>query len=312
LDSDIENGTANDFIIEDGVLIHYNGTDSVVTVPDGVNAIGENAFHTNLFVTKIILPDTVLCINKCAFFNCRYLREIIMQEGLLFIGAEAMCGCTALKNISIPDSVLKIGKCAFQYCHSLGHIKLPPNLLYLGDYAFASCSSIKIISIPASVKHLGMCTFAFCSGLIKLILPEELDEAPFLSLFGCDQICRIVLTGKKADIVNKAHRYCFDYLIHKKAEGDTIAHNLVELNALTHEDKDDYPYPGTCYHTIFRARYTEALEYLIIQPLMITQLAENKALSGDEADFLLHNEKTSIECRTILMEYLFSLHENPD
>ena len=35
----------NDFVIENGVLKKYKGKDPVVTVPDGVTSIGDEAFE---------------------------------------------------------------------------------------------------------------------------------------------------------------------------------------------------------------------------------------------------------------------------
>lgn len=36
-----------EFVIEDGVLIQYNGNSSDVTIPDGVTKIGDEAFYRN-------------------------------------------------------------------------------------------------------------------------------------------------------------------------------------------------------------------------------------------------------------------------
>ena len=36
-----------EFVIKKGVLVEYNGTDEVVTVPEGVRVIGESVFQPN-------------------------------------------------------------------------------------------------------------------------------------------------------------------------------------------------------------------------------------------------------------------------
>jgi len=307
LKSDIKNGTADDFIIEDGVLISYNGKDNIVTVPDGVNTIGENAFQGNPHIRRVILPPTVMRIEKSAFEGCRYLSSILLPPSLTIIEDGAFRGCSILKSVSIPGSVLKIGDFAFHSCNCLEFVKFHPGLQSIGNYAFAFCMNIRSMFIPASVKFIGMAAFVCCSRLIWLNLPEELNKTPFLSLSGCDRICKVKLTGEKADIVNKARGRCLDSLIKKQEEGDTPALNLLELNTLPCEYKGKPLHSKFCYHNLFRDRYTEAFDYLVSQPSIMTELTEKKVLSRSEADFLLHNEKTSIECRAILMEYLLGI-----
>ena len=43
----------SDFTISNGVLTAYTGTDSVVTLPTGVTAIGEGAFAGNTTITEV-------------------------------------------------------------------------------------------------------------------------------------------------------------------------------------------------------------------------------------------------------------------
>ena len=47
----------NDFVIEDGVLVRYNG--SKVVIPDGVTKIDDEAFHECKTVTGIAIPSSV-------------------------------------------------------------------------------------------------------------------------------------------------------------------------------------------------------------------------------------------------------------
>ena len=44
------------FVIENGVLLEYNGTDEIVTVPIGVTEIGEACFRGKSFIKEIRLP----------------------------------------------------------------------------------------------------------------------------------------------------------------------------------------------------------------------------------------------------------------
>ena len=67
-----------EFVIKKGVLVEYNGTDEVVTVPEGVRVIGERVFQPNFEMDgelelerlkKVIIPETVWAIDKNAFFQ---------------------------------------------------------------------------------------------------------------------------------------------------------------------------------------------------------------------------------------------------
>ena len=65
-------GNASDFTIDDnGELLKYLGTDTTVTVPDGVEVIGSEAFHNQYIIQSgrtVILPDSVKKIRSDAFF----------------------------------------------------------------------------------------------------------------------------------------------------------------------------------------------------------------------------------------------------
>jgi hypothetical protein len=60
----------NDFVIEDGVLKKYNGSDEIVKIPDIVTSIGDNAFQDCTDLTIIEIPDSVTSIGDGAFNGC--------------------------------------------------------------------------------------------------------------------------------------------------------------------------------------------------------------------------------------------------
>ncbi|MBO4439581.1 MAG: leucine-rich repeat protein [Spirochaetaceae bacterium] len=69
---------AEEFEIECGVLKRYNGTDSAVTIPEGVTVIGVGAFsHSNCeSLTSVTIPGGVWYIGMVAFLDCTLLEEI--------------------------------------------------------------------------------------------------------------------------------------------------------------------------------------------------------------------------------------------
>lgn len=47
----------NDFVIEDGVLVKYNGKESRVVIPEGVRVIGTSAFYGNKTIKTIEIRE---------------------------------------------------------------------------------------------------------------------------------------------------------------------------------------------------------------------------------------------------------------
>ena len=70
------------FKIEDGVLLKYEGTDSVVVIPEEVEKIGERAFVGNKVITEVTMPDTIVSIGKDAFEECIKLKTVKFSEKL--------------------------------------------------------------------------------------------------------------------------------------------------------------------------------------------------------------------------------------
>ncbi len=89
-------------------LWNYTGTDTEVTVPDGIEAIG-GAFSYHYDLTKVTLPASVKRIEEGAFYNCYSLTEIGMCEGIEYIGSNAFNGCYNISEFRFPDSLIEIG-----------------------------------------------------------------------------------------------------------------------------------------------------------------------------------------------------------
>lgn len=152
-----------DFVVENGVLIKYNGSGGKVVIPSdlGITAIGNNVFKNNDSLTSIVIPSGVKTIGASAFEGCGNLVSITMPTGLTTIGDSAFAGDANydLNSIVVPEGVRSIGKHAFSGLHYLQSLTLPGTLEAIGDYAFAYSYGIPSIYVPASVTTIGAGAF---------------------------------------------------------------------------------------------------------------------------------------------------------
>ena len=80
--------TASDFIIENTCLIRYIGSGGDVVIPEGVTAIGDNAFEGCESLKSIAIPDSVTAIGAGAFEGCCSL-SIELQSRIKAIAPHA-------------------------------------------------------------------------------------------------------------------------------------------------------------------------------------------------------------------------------
>lgn len=108
--------SANDFIIENGVLKKYAGPGGDVVIPEGVTSIGSCAFDGCISLKNVTIPNSVTIIGDYAFYNCQFLESVTIPEGVTSIGEGAFYCCHRLTDLSIPENVTCIGNRAFGFC----------------------------------------------------------------------------------------------------------------------------------------------------------------------------------------------------
>ena len=133
-------------------VIAYWGENSEVTIPEGVQSIGDCAFWCCSSLTSLTLPYSLKLIGDRAFWCCSSLTSLTLPSSLQSIGDSAFKYCNSLTSLTLPSSLQSIGDSAFEFCSSLTSLTLPSSLQSIGDYAFYDCKFLSTLYIPAGTE----------------------------------------------------------------------------------------------------------------------------------------------------------------
>ena len=164
-------------------LISYFGKASKVTIPEGVEIIGSNAFAENDDIKDILFPESLLTIENAAFKYCLNLRIIALPKSVKTIGEQCFYGCEALEEIQSLGGVEIISKESFYGCN-IKELVLPESLEEIDDNAFNSNHNLQSITLPDNVRRIGNSCFAYCS-IKQTTLNTKLREIGDFCFFDC-------------------------------------------------------------------------------------------------------------------------------
>lgn len=213
-----------DYIIENGCLTMYEARGWIVRVPkevteiganvfreaailglslpDGLQRIGDSAFAQVRSLDRMRVPDSVREIAPFAFSRSS-LREITLPRGLREIPDGMCCGCPELTEIVIPEGVESIGVRAFAMCPKLRTVRLPKSLRRIARDAFSGCPLLAEIEIPSGVTAIERNTFGGCGALQTIVIPDTVSCVDPHAFDGCG-----ALQGFAVDADNPC--YCSD------------------------------------------------------------------------------------------------------
>lgn len=223
------------FIIENGCLMKYNGNASKVMIPEGVTTIKTFAFRQDVRCpskTKVIIfPDSLESIEKCAVSRYWNLESVNIPKSVRMIAEGAFTECSTIKEISvdpgnafyhsknnclidnesntiilgcsksiIPQSeeVTSIGAFAFLSCKYLFKIEIPSNIISINKKAFA-CSDLREIVIREGCCDIGESAFWNCQKLKRVSLPNSVNNIGEDAFAACENMTISAPSGSYAE-----------------------------------------------------------------------------------------------------------------
>ena len=171
----------------------------VVTIPDGVTVLDEEAFYQDNDIVKVICPGSLKVVGNFAFALCEKLEEVVLPESLCGTLCETFTESPALRRVDIPRGITEIGNDAFSYCSGLEAVTIPDTVKRIDDRAFFKCSSLKELYIPDSVEEIDTAAnIASCESLERVRLPENVrfihdDDCGYTLFMDCESLRELIV-----------------------------------------------------------------------------------------------------------------------
>ena len=221
-------------------VIAYWGENSEVTIPEGVQSIGDSAFWGCSSLISLTFPSSLQSIGDSAFRCCSSLTSLTLPSSLQSIGDYAFRCCSSLTSLTLPSSLQSIGDYAFYDCNSLTSLTLLSSLQSIGGGAFIGCTSLRSVicnqfykvigqmllssdgtqviaywgensevTIPEGVQSIGDSAFRGCSSLISLTLPSSLQSIGDYAFMFCSSLSSLTLPSSLQSIGQGAFNGCY-------------------------------------------------------------------------------------------------------
>ena len=213
----------------------YTGVDGVFTVPQGITAIGPEAFYGRKSITEIVIPAYVESIGESAFQSCTNVEKITFngsRRGNLSIGDYAFASMQKLKDVvfkgnaegTLEVGVTTIGAYAFapyivettttvngvtqkagDIITALKTLTFEPgvNVSKIGDHAFENQPLLYSIVYGENAKITEFGSYAFANNILldKITIPATTTMIGDHAFAGCTKVTEVTLVEGAEEVV---------------------------------------------------------------------------------------------------------------
>ena len=188
--------------IAEGALV--GTTITSITFPENGTrtAIDANMFKSCTNLTSVTLPSGLQTIGDSAFSGCTGLTEMTIPDGVTSIGNIAFSGCSKLASVTLPDTLTSLGTGAFQKT-GLTSVDLPDNLEMIPDRAFYACKSLATVKFPKALKEIGDDAF-YDTVLSEIMIPQGTEAIGSMAFGGTKQVGKVIVPASVTEIGTSA------------------------------------------------------------------------------------------------------------
>ena len=215
------------------VIFGCNGS----TIPEGIVAIGEDAFRECSFPSVPQLPTSLRSVGTRAFFNCSGMMGLILPEGLENIDTQGFGSC-GLQSISFPSTLNSLGSAAFDD-NNFTSVYIPATLTWISSSPFEHNSNLTEIIVDAANPNYD--SRDNCNAIIRgttllqgcntTIIPNGITRLGWSAFQGMKH-------GLKTLVIPEGVTDLGDYTFYscEAMEEVTIPSTVVTIGAVTFED----------------------------------------------------------------------------
>ena len=209
----ISDGTESDFIIIDGLITGYRGSEKEIVIPDEINGvkvegIADKAFYNNDNIISVVMPEGLKTIGKMAFADCGNLSLVEFNSDLESIGENAFYNCGTLKSVSLPEGLKSMERGVFEMCEQLMYADIPSSLKEIPEDTFNYDWRLKEIIIPEGVEIIGKRAFYECEGAERLVISSTVKTIGEEAFVANVRLKEIIIPEGVETIEQKAFMSC--------------------------------------------------------------------------------------------------------
>lgn len=147
-----------------------------IVLPKSLQAIGKGSLSGS-GITSLSVPDGVNTIGDYALMRCLSLKGVYIPESVTEIGTRAFAYCPELTDVVITASIATIPEGLFEACGGLKELNFEAlaQCDEIGPWALADCNGITTLILPAGTELMEKASLYGASGIATLELPDNLS-----------------------------------------------------------------------------------------------------------------------------------------